>query len=98
MGSWLRTIFYLPLSLFIFISLLLYNFIIFPPQFFSLLHNLIFPPCILKKIKAWLDRLGRQHGAQSVTEKQFLLKTGQGEFDKLCSLDILGLKLKIQGQ
>ena len=66
--------------------------------FYSLLHNLIFPPCILKKIQAWLDPLGRQPGAQSVTEKQFLLKTDQGEFEKLCSLDILGLKLKIQGQ
>ena len=38
--------FYLPLSLFIFISLLLlHNFIIFPPQcFYSLLHNFIILP------------------------------------------------------
>ena len=34
---------------------------------------------------------GRQPVAESVTEKQFLLKTGQEEFEKLCSLDVLGL-------
>ena len=34
----LRRMFYLPFSLFIFISLLVHNFIIFPPQF------LLFPP------------------------------------------------------
>ena len=47
----LRTMFYLPLSLFNFISLLnffyslLHNFIIFPPQcFYSLLHNFYYFP------------------------------------------------------
>ncbi|XP_068756557.1 uncharacterized protein [Montipora capricornis] len=32
------------------------------------------------------------YGRRSVTEKQFLLTTGQEEFEKLCSLDVLGLR------
>ena len=35
---------------------------------------------------------------ESVTEKQFLLKTGQEEFEKLCSLDVFDTNSKIQGQ
>ena len=34
---------------------------------------------------------GRQPATESGTEKQFFLKTGQEEFEKLCSLDVLGL-------
>ena len=36
---------------------------------------------------------GRRPVTESVTaEKQFLLTTGQEDFEKLCSLDVLGLK------
>ena len=35
---------------------------------------------------------GSRTVTEGVTEKQFLLTTGQEEFDKLCSLHVLGLK------
>ncbi|XP_070550016.1 uncharacterized protein [Ptychodera flava] len=35
---------------------------------------------------------GRQSGRESQTEKQFFLRSSQEEFEKLCSLDVLGIK------
>ena len=50
-------------------------------------------PFILIKIQAGpFNR--RQPVAEKVKEKKFLLKTGQEEFEKLCSLDVFWLKLK----
>ena len=40
----------------------------------------------------------RQPVAESFTEKQFLLNTGQEEFEKLCSLGVFDTNSKIQGQ
>lgn len=34
---------------------------------------------------------GRQAVTENCTEKQFFLRSGQEEFEKLCSLDVLGL-------
>lgn len=34
---------------------------------------------------------GRHPGVESGVDKQFLLKTGEEEFEKLCSLDVLGI-------
>ena len=82
----LRTMLYLPLSLFIFISLLLHNFIIFPPQFFFIpsctillfsLLNFFFIPSftMLSLFPPWRMQITMCKGEQQQQNKKQNIKS-----------------------